>query len=96
MRLPPPDDPRGDRIMRLPRSTVLLVLQQHGVEVECSDPTEEGLVCCTLIDEDVAETHWLPDQVGGDMVKSLARKFGIPSLAFFYDLTKDPGLPRHH
>jgi len=96
MRLPPSDDPRGDRMMRLPRETLLYVLKQHGVQVECDAATSDGRQFCTLIDDEVAEAHWLPDPIGGDMVRHLARKFGIPSHAFFFDVSQDVGPPHPH
>lgn len=79
--------------MRLPRQTVLHVLKLNDVEVECETPAADGRQCCTLISDHVADVQWLPDPVGGDMVKYLARKFGIPSHAFFFDLSQDRSPP---
>lgn len=67
-------------MMRLPRETLLYVLKQHGVQVECDVATSDGRQFCTLTDDEVAEAHWLPDPIGGDMLRYLARKFGIPRM----------------
>lgn len=41
-------------------------------------------VWCTLVDDTVAEVVFLPDPVGGLMVSTLARKFAIPLVEFYY------------
>jgi hypothetical protein len=84
MRLPPKDDPGGDSEGRLPLREVLAVLRHHGVSVEQDAPDQDGDHCCTLIDDAAAEVCYLPDPVGGLMVKTLARKFGIPTVEFYY------------
>lgn len=82
--------------MQLPRETVLYVLREYGVEVECDTPMLDGRALCTLSADDVIECQWLPDPVMGLMVRYLARKFGIPTHAFYFDITQDVGPPRHH
>lgn len=66
------------------------------MQVDCNPAASDGRQFCTLIDDEVAEAYWLPDPVGGDMVKYLARKFGIPTHAFYFDLSLDKGPPRAH
>lgn len=84
MRLPPNDDPGGDREGRLPRTDVLEVLRRHDVTVDVGPTDAAGALCCTLVSDQVAEVHWLPDPVGGQMVKHLARKFDIERLEFYF------------
>lgn len=83
MRLPPKDDPHGDIEGRLPLEDVLTVLRRHDVSVT-TEPAQDGAVCCTLVSDDAAEVHFLPDPVGGVMVKYLARKFEIETVEFYY------------
>jgi len=84
MRLPPKGDPGGDIEGRLPLADVLEVLRRNGVDVEILPPDLDGDVLCTLISDDVAEVIPLPDPVGGLMVKTLARKFEIDTVEFYY------------
>ena len=84
MRLPPKDPKERDLEGRLPLADVLEVMRRHHVSVETEDPTLDGRVCCTLVDDTVAEAVFLPDPVGGLMVSTLARKFAIPLVEFYY------------
>lgn len=84
MRIPPKDDPGGDREGRLPLEDVLTVLRRHGVDVDAEPPDADGECCCTLISDDVSEVLFLSDPVGGIMVRSLARKFEIDTVNFYY------------
>jgi hypothetical protein len=84
MRIPHKDDPGGDREGRLPRADVLEVLRRHDVAIELGPTDVAGALCCTLVSDSVAEVHWLPDPVGGLMVKHLARKFDIETVQFYY------------
>ncbi len=83
MRLPPKDDPQGDIEGRLPLEDVLTVLRRQNVSVT-TEPASDGTVCCTLVSDEVAEVQFLPDPVGGVMVKYLARKFDIETVEFYY------------
>ena len=65
MRLPPKDPKERDLEGRLPLADVLEVMRRHHVSVETEDPTLDGRVCCTLVDDTVAEVVFLPDPVGG-------------------------------
>jgi hypothetical protein len=84
MRLPPKDDPGGDREGRLPLDDVLTVLRRYGVTVKVEPHPSGGDVCCTLTSDAACEVHFLPDPVGGLMVKHLARKFDVPTVQFYY------------
>ena len=83
MRLPPKDDPHGDIEGRLPLEEVFTVLRRHDVSIT-TEPASDGTVCYTLVSDEVAEVQFLPDPVGGMMVKYLARKFGINTVEFYY------------
>jgi len=84
MRLPPEDPQERDLEGRLPLADVLEVMRRHDVSVETEDPTLDGRVCCTLVSDTVAEVIFLPDPVGGLMVRTLARKFDIPTVEFYF------------
>lgn len=84
MRLPAKDDPGGDREGALPLEDVLAVLRRHGVSVEAEPTHAPGETCCTIVDDAVAEVLFLPDPVGGLMVKRLARRFDVPLVEFYY------------
>lgn len=82
--------------MLLPRATLLHVLAHYGIEADCSTPTADGRLFCTLIGDDVVESQWLTDPVSGLLVRYLARRFDIPTHAFYFDLEQDTGPPSTH
>jgi len=80
MRLPPKDDPHGDREGALPLSIVLAVLRENDVEVR-----HLGGDLYLFASGDVVEAQEMTDPVGGLMVRRLARLFGIHVVDFYYD-----------
>lgn len=81
MRLPPKDDPHGDREGALPRGAVIAALKENGVHVR-----ELVAPDLFMLDQgEVFEAQSLTDPVGGLMVRHLARVFAIPLLEFYYD-----------
>ncbi len=82
MRLPPKDDPHGDREGQLPLSDVLEVLRRHGVTIDPESPRPDDFV--TLVTDDVVEVQQFADPVGGLTVRYLARKFEIDTVQFYY------------
>ena len=80
MRLPPKDDPGGDRAAALPRAIVLGVLREHGVLAQA---LADSLYM--LSQGAVFEAQDLTDPVGGLMIRRLARTFAIALVDFYYN-----------
>lgn len=90
MRVPPKDDPGGDKEAALPLSTVIHVLQLNDVTVE----EDSGFY--TLVSEDGVEVQQFTDPVGGMMVRYLARKFRINAVHFYYPKEGEADRPSVH
>ena len=84
MRIPPKDDPHGDREGRLPLADVVLVLRRHGVSVEVEGPDDDGDFELTAILDDVAEVFYVSDPIGGVMIGTIVRMFDIDKIEFYY------------
>ena len=72
MKLPHREDPQGNSGGALPRPWVLDVLFRHRINVSHNaDGTVE------MSDDDWIETHALPEMVGGNEIRQIARAFSI-------------------
>jgi hypothetical protein len=79
MRVPPKDDPHGDKEGAIPGSQVLEVLREHGLSVKHLGENSYQIES----DDDIAIIV-IPPLAGGMFVKSLGRRFNIQTVDFYY------------
>jgi hypothetical protein len=79
MKVPPKDDPHGDKEGAIPGEQVLEVLREHGLAVKLlPDNSYE------ISSDDEIAVYVIPSLAGGVFVKHLARRFSIPLVDFYY------------
>lgn len=80
MKLPPEDDPHGDKAGAVPRDVVIKVLGENDVDVLNLGDNLYKLSCGKAL-----EVQVLNDMVGGMLIKRLYKKFDILLTDFYYD-----------
>ena len=84
MKLPPRDDPHGDKEGELPREIVLVVLEENDIEVTSLGNNLYELYV-VVAGEAELEVQRFDHIVGGILIRRLSQDFDIPLVNFYYD-----------